>query len=814
MYEYDTVPTTGMDQLNNLMMGLFIALLVTFFATIFFMLTLYLYALWKKNKTRHERALDTTLLEVSLPRDNEIKIDAAEQLFSSFSSIKNTKGLLSFMQVPDSISLEIVAKPDDIRFYVGVPNKLKDMVEKQIHGAYPGAQIKEVEEYNIFTEDGKVAFASLRLKNSDYVPIKTYRELAVDPLSTITSVLGKMQQGEAAAIQILIAPSDEKWKKIGRKYISSIKKQEASPETAKYSVDQKELEAIEQEMTKPGFRAHIRIVVVSSTKESADAHLTNITSAFSQFGGYNSFEKEKIKFFKDMFMTDFIYRCVPLVGRGSLFSTSELATIFHFPNKSIDTPHINWLASRTAPAPSNIATSGLYIGKSIYRGVTKPIYIDEDDRRRHMYIVGKTGTGKSVFLKDMILQDIRAGKGICFIDPHDTIDKLLPLIPPERAEDVILFDPSDSNRPMGLNMLEAQDEDQMHFIVSSIIGLMYKLYDPHQTGIIGPRFEHAVRNAMLTVMVEPGNTFIEVVRILTDSAFVQELLPKVKDPIVRRYWTDQIAQTSDFHKSEVLDYIVSKFGRFVTNKTMRNIIGQSQSSFNFRKIMDEGKILLISLAKGKIGEENSSFLGLVLVPKILVAAMSRQDIPEETRRDFYLYVDEFQNFATPDFAQILSEARKYRLNLIVANQFTSQMEEDVKNAVFGNVGTIVSFRVGVTDANYLQHEFQPTFAENDLINVEARHAFIKTIVNGEPVVPFSIDMNRDLKAEKKLENPRVAELVRELSRLKFGRPADLVEQEIAKRSRLFEVLGDIGGSMDELPELKGAEGGGLGGGNV
>jgi hypothetical protein len=289
---------------------------------------------------------------------------------------------------------------------------------------------------------------------------------------------------------------------------------------------------------------------------------------------------------------------------------------------------------------------------------------------------------------------------------------------------------------------------------------------------------------MLTVMYEPGSTFVEVVRVLTDQNYVQELLPKVEDPIIKRYWTDQIAQTSDFHKSEVLDYIVSKFGRFVTNKMIRNIIGQSQSAFNFRKVMDERKILLINLAKGKIGEENSSFLGLVLVPKILVAAMSRQDMPMDQRKDFFLYVDEFQNFATPDFAQILSEARKYRLNLIVANQFIGQMEEEIKNAIFGNVGTIASFRVGVTDANYLSHEFQPTFSEQDLINVDRFNAYIRTVVSGEPVPPFSIDTTKDLAREKALENPRVAELIRELSRLKYGRSSDVVETEIAQRAKL------------------------------
>ncbi|OGH24712.1 MAG: hypothetical protein A2186_02030 [Candidatus Levybacteria bacterium RIFOXYA1_FULL_41_10] len=429
-------------------------------------------------------------------------------------------------------------------------------------------------------------------------------------------------------------------------------------------------------------------------------------------------------------------------------------------------------------------TEGLFLGNSTYRGLSKPVYIQKDDRTRHMYVIGKTGVGKSEFLKDMILQDIRNGHGVCFIDPHDTIDKILPLIPPERAEDVILFDPSDTTRPMGLNMLEANTEEQKHYVVSSIVGLMYKLYDPNKTGIIGPRFEHAIRNAMLTVMSEPGSTFVEVVRALTDATFVQQLLPKVQDPIVRRYWTDQIAQTSDFHKSEVLDYIVSKFGRFVTNKMMRNIIGQSESAFDFRRVMDEGKILLISLSKGKIGEENSSFLGLILIPKILVAAMSRQDIPEAQRRDFYLYVDEFQNFATPDFAQILSEARKYRLNLTVANQFIGQMEEEVKNAIFGNVGTVVSFRVGVTDANYLQHEFQPVFTEADLINVDRFNAYVKTIVNSEPMQPFSMDLTRDMAQERAMENPRVAELIRELSRLKYGKDLNLIEASIAERAQL------------------------------
>lgn len=402
-----------------------------------------------------------------------------------------------------------------------------------------------------------------------------------------------------------------------------------------------------------------------------------------------------------------------------------------------------------------------------------------------MYIIGKTGTGKTEFLKQMIMQDIKNGEGVGVVDPHgDLIEDILQLVPPERAEDVILFDPSDVARPMGFNMLEAASEQQRHLVVSSIIGLMYKLFDPNKTGIIGPRFEHAIRNAMLTVMYTPGATFIEVVRALTDATFVQQLLPRVEDPIIRRYWTDQIAQTSDFHKSEVLDYIVSKFGRFVTNKLVRNIVGQSSSSFDFRQVMDGGKIVLINLSKGKIGEENSSFLGLVLVPKILISAMSRQDMPMDQRRDFFLYVDEFQNFATPDFAQILSEARKYRLNLTVANQFIGQMEEEVKNAIFGNVGTLAAFRVGVTDANYLQHEFQPTFNEADLINIDRFNCYMRTVVKGEPIPPFSLDTTKDMEKEKALMNPRVSELIKELSRLKYGKDVAVVEQVIGQRAML------------------------------
>jgi hypothetical protein len=778
-----------LDNLNNLVY-LLIRYLILGGAVIFSLVTLgllgyFLFLLWRE-RNREKHSLDLVLLRVVLPRDNEIKIDAAEQLFANLHSLK-TGGKLAFFKPKFFFTAEIVGTPDSIRFYFAIPRGKVSLLERQIYGLYPPAVIKQVDEYNIFSKDGKVASTAFGFKNSPFYPIKTYQDFSVDPLSSITSALSKLIDGEGIAIQILISPVGNKWQKIGRSFLSSVRKKEADPEEAEFKIDSKSLEKIDEKCTKPGFEIELRVVVCSRDLDQAKAHLSSIKSSISQFSSdQNGFSGKKI-WWKRAFMVNFIYRYWPVFSFSQskiILSSAELATIFHLPNKTVETPNIAWLNAKRAPVPPEVPKIGLYLGKSFHRGEVRPVCLSEDDRRRHVYIIGKTGTGKSELLKQMIIQDIEEGKGVCFIDPHDTIEKILPRIPPERAEDVIYFDPSDATRPMGLNLLEAYSEEQKNFVVSSIINLMYKLYDPYKTGIIGPRFEHAIRNAMLTVMAEPGATFVEVVRVLTDASYVQEILPKVGDPMVRRYWTDQIAQTSDFHKSEVLDYIVSKFGRFVTDRMMRDIIGQSKSAFDFRKVMDEGKILLINLAKGKIGEENSSFLGLVLVPKLLIAAMSRQDVSEEARRDFYLYVDEFQNFATPDFAQILSEARKYRLNLTVANQFIGQMEEEVKNAVFGNVGTLVSFRVGVADASYLQHEFQPDFSENDLLNIERFNAYVKTIVNNEPVPPFSLDLVKDMAEEKNLENLELAKNIIELSRLKYGRDKALVETEISRRARL------------------------------
>lgn len=742
------------------------------------------FVVWLRFRNREEVSMDFVLLEMAVPKDNEVKVEAVEQLFSSLYSIKKG-GFWQKFSAQQHLSLEIVGKKEDIRFYISCHKKNAELVEKLIVGTYPGTQVVQVEEYNVFYRDTKVEFAELVLKNESFKPIKSYKEMPVDFLASLTSSLAKFGENEAAIVQIIISPSESDWSKSGNDYVSKQKKNEADPEKAKFKMNPQEMEAITNKCSKPGFLTSIRMISISPSLETAKSNLSNLKGVFAQFSGVqNSFTSNNIRF-KHSFLLDVIYRYQNMWGNNSVLSVDELAGVWHLPNKTIETPHIYWLTAKSAPATGGFPSEGLWLGRSIYRGQERNIYISETDRMRHMYIIGKTGTGKTEFLKSMILQDMKLGRGLCFMEPHgDGIEELLELVPPERAEDVILFDPTDKERPVGFNLLEVQNYDEMYQVASSIINLMYKLFDPNRTGMVGARFEHAVRNAMLTVGSVPGATFIEVNRILTDPKYVQEVLPLVKDPIVRRYWTDQIAQTSDFHKSETLDYISSKFGRFVTNKMIRNIIGQSKSTLNLREAMDTGKIVFLKLAKGLLGEEDSSFLGNLIVPKILAAALSRQDLPKEQRRPFYFYVDEFQNFATPDFAQMLSEVRKYGMGLVMANQFVSQLDEQVRDAIFGNSGTQMTYRVGVQDASILAKEFEPVFNENDLGNVPAQNIYVKTIVSGTPVPPFSMNVARDLKAEKASGSPEVARMVRELSRLRYGRDADEVEEEIEKRSKL------------------------------
>jgi hypothetical protein len=770
-----------------------------------------LFVVWKifrhgvKRASMERKSLDSVLFEVRVPKSNDVDIQAADQMMSGFLGIsKSLKGWEKLFGARYYISFEIVGLPESIRFYVNVPAKLATLVEKQINSSYPEAYITRTEEYNMFAPGQHVEFCELLLENDPYKPITTYEELTDDPISAITSSMSKLSPGDAIAYQVVIVPSDGSWRSDGKKYVKKIREQNADPEKSKIDVEEDTLAAIEKKATKGGFEVDIRLVSASPNKEIAKINLDNLVYAFEQFTrqASNKFKKKKFDLSMNKTKRDFVREFVYRFPKETVsLNTSELATIFHFPNNNVNTPHIHWLTSKRAPAagdiPSNPQQGSIYLGVNDYRGLTKPIQMYLKDRRRHFYYVGKTGAGKTVMLQNMILQDIMNGQGIAFLDPHgDAVEWLLDRIPANRVEDVIYFNPADENRPIGLNIMEYYGEMDKHIVVNGFLGLLNKLFDPHNQGITGPRFEQAVRNAMLTVMSVKGTGLLEVMRVLQNDKFAEQFFPYLHDDVVKRYWTEQIANTNEFHKSEVLGYIVSKFDRFITNTLMRNIIAQSKSGFDFRSAMDNRKILLINLSKGLIGEENSKFLGLLIIPKILQAAMARADQEESKRADFFLYVDEFQNFATPDFAVILSEARKYRLNLIVANQYIAQMTDEVRDSVFGNVGSLGSFKVGVNDAQYLEQEFSPVFTKDDIINLENLNMYIKLLSNGEYTAPFSLKLDTDLvfksKGDKKIGN-----LVKQLSRLKYGRDKRLVEAEIKARENSTSLPGEDGSATGQ-----------------
>lgn len=797
----------------------------------------------KKKIKKYAQVLDFLLLEVKVPHeegsDEEKMVDPremlkvfcgnAEQFFSSLYGIYKDD-LYHKIFGQDYLTFEIVSTSKEIVFYVGAPKYLISILEKQIHSFWPSAQVKIVSDYNIFHPDCKVACAEFQLFKSYFYPIKTYAFLTTEPLNNLTTALSKLSEREGTAIQILISPARPNWASPIRSFIKSLKEgksqtfpkvldifgnalhslftssqtqkeppmSSSSPSQAP-QINPESLQALESKASKAGFKTNIRIIVTSPTENSAKMHLSNIISAFSQFNHpeLNGF-KPKTKRVRKKILYPFIFR-LPTRTK-MILSSEELATLYHFPNKLIETPNISWVLAKSAPSPTYLPEEGLILGKSIFRDIKKLVRIKEEDMRRHIYIIGKSGTGKSTLLENMVLQDIKNKKGVCFIDPHgDAIESILPKIPKERAEDVILFDPGDLERPIGLNLFEFKSPHQKDFLIQETINMLYKLYDPGKIGIMGPRFEHWFRNAALTLMADPkGATIIEIPRIFTDRKFLEDKLKHIKDPLVLDFWNKEMAQTSDFHKSEILGWFIAKFGAFMTNDIMRNVLGQTKSAFDLRDIMDSQKILLVNLSKGKLGELNSQLLGMIFITKIQAGAMSRVDTPEEQRKDFHLYVDEFQNFSTDSFATILSEARKYHLCLITANQYIAQLEERIREAVFGNIGTLITFRVGPADAEFLEKEFLPVFTVHDLINIDKFHAYIRLLIDNKASEPFSI---ATLKPEFP-ENKEVGEAIRNLSRLKHGKERKLVEEKIFERFSEIESPEDLPEEFKEFLEKK------------
>lgn len=747
------------------------------------------------------------------------EISVMEQLFASLSNIQTQKNPLHMLFYgPPQITLEMAvpSNGEQISFFIAMPRKYQELVEKQVHSFFPSAHIEKVSEYSIFTRRGKTAGSWLKLKKNPAYPIRTYKFLETDSLHNITNALSKMEDvAEGASIQLVLRSSSSfRSRRLGKKIslrmqqgktldkagsnnfvgelIHDVRENSLTEEERMKKRDQRPvnltpeendiIKQIESKANKAHFEVNIRLLACANTQERAEMILSELENAFVQFEDLNL---NKFLAVRDKSLNagrlakDFIFRYFDGF-RSIRLDTEELASIFHFPISTTQTPKIDWLKSKSAPPPPRIPKEGLLLGFSDFRGVKTEIRLGENDRRRHLYIAGQTGVGKSGFIEELAKQDAKNKKGMCIIDPHgDLIDHIMECIPKERAEDVIYFDPSDTERPFGLNMMEYDENhpEQRTFVINEMIAIFDKLYDLKQTG--GPMFEQYMRNAMLLVMDSPeiGSTLLEIPRIFRDVEFRREKLKRCKDITVVEFWEKEAEKAGGEASLEnIAPYINSKLTTFISNDMMRPIISQQKSTIDFRSVMDEGKILMVYLPKGKIGEINSHLLGMVIVGKLLMAALSRTDMAENDRQDFYLYIDEFQNFTTDSIAQILSEARKYRLCLTIAHQFIGQLSENISKAVFGNVGSICSFRVGAEDAEFLQKQFAPVFNANDLINIDNFQCITKLLINNESSSAFNMKTYPPQKGDEKLRDA-----FKELSRYKYGVAKEIAEAEILGR---------------------------------
>lgn len=725
-----------------------------------------IFLIFKKIKKKYSlETLKLRLLLIKLPQASETNDHALDE-------INQTSQLLSELgnlKIPFSLEAAVPHIGEEIHFYVAIPKDSIPFAARQVLSLWPNASVEETEDYNIFNHQGVSEGVFLKQKENPVLSIRTYEEAGLDTfLPIINNLSGIRETGEGAGLQILVRPAKKSFKKSLANFIYQLKNgakmEEALSSAAitfkdflqalsgkktkqeiKPIMEDDLIKAAEKKMAKQIFSVNVRLVVSAPSQSKADELLYGLASSFSQFEApkRNIIKPVKTRNQKDLFFR-YIFRQFDS-KEEMLLGTDELVSLFHLPISSTAIPKIKWLKSREAPPPIVLSKTGTLVGASIFQGERKQIFISDEDRRRHVYIVGQTGTGKTNLIMSMALEDIKNGKGMAWIDPHgDSISNLLGLMPENRIKDVIVFDPGDVFRPIGMNMLEYDPAkpEQKTFIVNEMQGIFQKLF-PESGEALGPVFQQYMRNALLLLMEDAGgepSTLMDVPRILTDSAFRREKLAHCKNPVVKDFWEKEVAAVRGESSLEnIAPYITSKFGNFIANDYIRPIISQPKSAFNFRQIMDEGKILLINLSKGKIGDINANLLGMIIVGKILMAALSRVDIADpEKRKDFNLYIDEFQNFTTDSISIILSEARKYRLNLVIAHQFTAQLPEKTRESVFGNVGSMVIFRLGPEDAEKMAKQFEPTITKNDLINVENFNAYAKILVNGQPSKPFNI----------------------------------------------------------------------------
>lgn len=795
--------------------------------------------IYRTNKTIEDTInKQYTLLRILVPRQNEKTPQAAEEMFASIHGIFRPE-----QKIQDHLSFEISARDQYIQFFCHVPVHLKDFIEGQIYAQYPTVEISEVQDYtDLDVTNWAVSAAELTLIRPDFYPIKTFNNFTVDPLAGITSVLSKIDEGDQVWMQILIRPLPDTWqektlkfvkamqegndptkpkkgilKQIGHELVSLTgemaknaiginKTEEAKAEKPSLPGPVAEaLKGAETKTTKLGFETVIRVCAIARDQVTATSKINNIVGAFKQYSvaNMNGFQITKIATDKERILP--IFQSRSFGSGGYILNVEELASIYHLPSVTVETPSIVWAGAKKGEPPANLPIEGVagtqdvtFFGQANYRHFNHKFGIKLADRRYHMYAIGKTGTGKSTLLRNMIIDDINKGRGVCVVDPHgDLIQHILNYIPDDRVEDVVYFNPADREHPIGLNLLESVDPDLRGIVASGLMSIFTKLW----ANVWSARMEYILRNVILALLEYPGATMLEVMKLLVDPVFRRKVMYYVKDPVIRAFFLEEYDRWDPKFRTEAIAALQNKVGQFLSSSTIRNIMGQPKSTIDAREIMDSGKILLVDLSLGRIGEDNAALLGSMIITKIQLAAMARADTEEEDRRDFYLYVDEFQNFATESFAVILSQARKYRLNLIIAHQYIAQMPEIVASAVFGNVGTIVAFRVGAADGAALAREFEPVFNANDLVNLDNYHIYLKMAIDARTAAPFSAltlppipgrNANRDLSIERSIE--------------KYASKRVAVEEEIIARNEAnsgkIGTLKEVDGELIYKEELK------------
>ncbi len=783
----------------------------------------FLQLLVPKKESREEKEVESE----QFGKDFKEVIGVMDHLYNSLHTIRE-EGAFADLKGQPFFSVEYAALAGEILFFVVCPRAIVHLVEKQFTSFYPELVVDEVEDYNIFTERSVVSAQTLVAAKPFTSVFRTYQQLKSDPLNAVTNAFSKLAKDEGAAIQFVLRPVKQGWQHKLQEEASKLLNPTKGGSGSLFnpltwlqalfsvfspgeSIDSKESQshervsqmveeyskAVDEKAGNPGFETVIRVVSSGNTASRAQLILDTVLAGFGQFNDVrgNHFKKPKMENRKAT-IRQFVQRnphlslSLKMQGHPLLLGTAELASFFHLPHIRYNKAEtIKWQNFKIAPAPKNLPDDGIMLGHNTFRGEKREVHMKNDDRFRHFYIIGQTGSGKSSIIQIMARQDFHNGKGVCVVDPHGSlIDDLLPYIPRERADDVIFFNPADTERPMGLNILEGKTEEERDLIALDAMNMMVKMFGEE---IFGPRIQDYFRNGCLTLMEdeEEGGCITDLVRLFTDDEWQRYKVQKVKNPIVRSFWENQMAKTGQREKQEMIPYFAAKFGQFVTNTLIRNIVGQTRSSFDLGDCMNSGKIILMNLSKGLIGDINSTLLGMIVVNKIQVAAMRRQRESTEARKDFFLYIDEFQNFVTPSIESILSEARKYRLGLILAHQYLDQLEKDsklsgavsLKGAVFGNVGSMMFYKIGPQDAEVGAKEMGPVFAEQDLVNQDAFKAAMKLCIDGQPSRPFTLEAIRPWMDKTYPKDLQAAEAYKQLSRLKYGRPKEFVNKEILRR---------------------------------